>query len=58
MFSITAWHVRVTVVAVEIQKRTVGVVELHVNVNYIKILNILQQCFYNKFISPATITPT
>jgi len=49
---------RVTAVAVEIQKCTVGVVELHVTVNYTNILNISQQCFYNKFISPATITHT
>lgn len=56
-FSITLWYVRVTTVAVEIQKCTVGVVELQVTVNYINILNIAQQCFHNKFISPAKVTP-
>jgi hypothetical protein len=31
------------------------VVELHVTVNYIKILSVAQQCFYGKFVSPTTI---
>jgi len=57
-YSVTLWHVGLTVVTAAAQKCTVGAVELHVTANYINILNIEQQCFYNKFISPATITPT
>jgi hypothetical protein len=35
--------------------RFVCTVELHVTVNNIKILDVPQQYFYGKFISPATI---
>ena len=33
---------------------SVCVVELHVTVNYIKIICIAQQCHYGKFMSPST----
>jgi hypothetical protein len=36
----------------------VVVVELHVTVNYIKVLSVALQCFYEKFLSPATIKRT
>ena len=46
-----------TIVAVKnTTKYSVCVAEIHVTVNYIKILNVEQQCFYGKFMSPAKIT--
>jgi len=36
----------------------VCIVELHVTVNYAKMLNVAQQCFYHKFMSPATVKRT
>lgn len=56
--SVTLWHVGLIVVAAAVQECTAGAVELHVTANYINILNTEQQCFYNKFMSSATITPT
>jgi len=35
--------------------RSLCIVELHVTVNSTKILNVAQNCFYEEFISPATI---
>ena len=37
---------------------SVHVVELNVTVNYIQMLSVAQQCFYGKFVSPATIKHT
>jgi hypothetical protein len=34
---------------------SVCVVQLHVTVNYIKILSVAKHCFYGKFMSPATL---
>ena len=49
------WRVRVTNVEVERQHWILCVVELHVPVAHVKILNVAEQCFYGKFISPAII---
>ena len=38
--------------------RSVCIVELDVTVNYTKILNVTQECFYDEFMSPATVTRT
>ena len=39
-------------------KHSPTVVELHVAVSYVKILVVAQQCFCDKFMSPATIKRT
>ena len=41
-----------------ITMNSVRIVELLVKLNYIKILSVAQQCFYAKFMSPATIQRT
>jgi len=51
--NVTLWCVRITIFAVETQQRLLCVFELHVNVDYIKIL--AQQYFYGKFLSQLTI---
>jgi len=35
--------------------RSLCTVELHVTVNSVEILNVAQNCFYDEFMSPATI---
>jgi hypothetical protein len=50
-YNVTLWRVHVTIVAVGTQQCIFCVVEIHVTVNYIKILSVAQQCFYGKFIS-------
>ena len=34
---------------------SVRAVDLHVTMNFVKILNVAQQCFYGEFMLPATI---
>jgi hypothetical protein len=38
--------------------RSVFIIELRVTVNNMKILSVVQQCFYDEFMSPATIKHT
>jgi hypothetical protein len=48
----------VVVIVVVVVVVVAVVVELHVTVNYIKIWSTAQQCFYGKFMSPATMQIT
>ena len=53
--NVTLLCVRITIFAVETQQQFLCVFELHVTVDYIKILGVTQQYFYDKFMSPFTI---
>jgi hypothetical protein len=58
-YNVTVWSVHVTTTAVETQQCVVCVcvvVELHVTVNYIKILNVAQQCFHGESVAGNTGT--
>ena len=47
-YNVTIWRIRVTIVVVETKTMlSVSVFELHVTVNYINILSVAQQCFYD-----------
>jgi hypothetical protein len=56
--NVTLCRVRVAFVAVETQQCILCVADLHVTVGIIKIQTFEQQCFYGKFMSPATIQHT
>jgi hypothetical protein len=52
--NVALWPLRETIFAVKTTMHSLWViVELHVTVNYIKILTVVQQCFYGKFKPPA-----
>jgi len=53
--NVTLWCVRITSFAVETQQWLLCAFELHVTLDYIKILGVAQQYFYGKFISSLTI---
>ena len=57
-YDITLWHVYLTIAEVDTQQLILYIVEIHVTVNHIKILNVTQQCSYGKFMLPATIECT
>ena len=47
-----------SIVAVDTQQCLVFVLEVRVTVNGITTLSVAQQCFYDEFMSPATMKPT
>ena len=52
-YNVILWRVYVTFSQWKQNKHCVF--ELHVAVSYINILSVIQQCFYDKFISSATM---
>ena len=43
-YNLTLWRVRLTIAVVETKQYVTCIVELHVTVNSIKILNVAQRC--------------
>jgi hypothetical protein len=49
--NLTLWCICITTVALEIQLLHSTIVELHATVNYIKIISVVQQCFWHIYVA-------